>query len=109
MASQAIASRRWARAIVGVCAAVSAALAATVDADVAKGQTLAHDVSKGNCLACHRIPNDPGAVSSANIEPPLVAIRQRFPDHALLRDQIWDPPLRNPKKRSCLRSESMAS
>ena len=97
MASQAIASHRWARAVVAVCATLNAVLAAAVDTDVEKGQNLAHDVYKGNCLACHQIPNDPSAVSSANIGPPLVAVRQRFPDRALLRNQIWDPTLRNPK------------
>lgn len=74
----------------------NAVLAAAVDANLAKGQNLAHDVYKGNCLACHQIPGDPRAVSSANIGPPLLAMRQRFPDRALLRSQIWDATVRNP-------------
>ena len=80
-----------------VCATLNPMLAAAVDADVAKGQNLAHDVYKGNCLACHQIPGDPSAVSSANIGPPLLAMRQRFPDRTLLRSQIWDATLRNPQ------------
>jgi len=72
-------------------------LAAAVDADPATGRSLAHDIYKGNCLACHQIPGDPNAVTSANIGPPLAAMRQRFPDRALLRNQIWDPTLRNPQ------------
>jgi sulfur-oxidizing protein SoxX len=63
---------------------------------VRRGREIAHDVYKGNCLACHQIPGDPSAVSMANIGPPLVAMRGRFPDRAQLRAQIWDPTLRNP-------------
>src|SRR5215470_4111145 len=97
MASQTTASRGFASAVMAICIALSAVLAPAVDTDVAKGQNLAQDVYKGNCLACHQIPADASAVSLANIGPPLVAMRQRFPDRALLRNQIWDPTLRNPQ------------
>ena len=97
MASQATASRRLGETVVAVCAALNTMLAAAVDADPATGRNIAHDVYKGNCLACHQIPGDPTAVTSANIGPPLAAMRQRFPDRALLRNQIWDPTLRNPQ------------
>jgi sulfur-oxidizing protein SoxX len=63
----------------------------------AAGREIAHDVYKGNCLACHQIPGDPQAVSMANIGPPLVMMRQRFPDRAALREQIQDPTRRNPE------------
>jgi len=53
-------------------------------------------VYKGNCLACHQIPGDPQAVSLANIGPPMLAMRERFPDRSALREQIWDPTRRNP-------------
>lgn len=96
MASPATTSRRLGRAVVAVWITFNAVLAAAVDANLAKGQNLAHDVYKGNCLACHQIPGDPRAVSSANIGPPLLAMRQRFPDRALLRSQIWDATVRNP-------------
>jgi sulfur-oxidizing protein SoxX len=66
-------------------------------AAVASGRAIAHDVYKGNCLACHQIPGDPQALSMANIGPPLVMMRQRFPDRALLREQIQDPMRRNPE------------
>jgi L-cysteine S-thiosulfotransferase len=61
----------------------------------ATGQQLAHDVYKGNCLACHQIPGDPSAVSLADIGPPLFHIRERFPDRAALRSQLWNPMSRN--------------
>jgi len=69
----------------------------SADAGKATGQQLAHDVYKGNCLACHQIPGDPSAVSLANIGPPLVHVRARFPDRAVLRSQVWDSRARNPQ------------
>lgn len=60
------------------------------------GQQLAFDNKKGNCLACHMIPGDAKAVTSANIGPPLVAMKARFPDKAKLRAQIWDATKANP-------------
>jgi len=61
------------------------------------GRELAHDVYKGNCLACHQIPGDKSAVSLANIGPPLAYMRERFPDRSAMRAQIWDPTARNPQ------------
>lgn len=63
---------------------------------IAAGARLAQDVARGNCLACHTMPRDASAVTSANIGPPLVAIRARFPDREQLRRQIWDAGLTNP-------------
>jgi L-cysteine S-thiosulfotransferase len=63
---------------------------------IAAGARLAHEVAKGNCLACHAMPSDTKAVTSANIGPPLVAIRTRFPDREQLRRQVWDAGLTNP-------------
>lgn len=83
-----------AAASLGICAAAVAA--AQEPASVRQGREIAHDVYKGNCLACHQIPGDPAAVSTANIGPPLIAMRSRFPDRAVLREQIWDSTVRNP-------------
>lgn len=60
------------------------------------GARLAQDVGKGNCLACHAMPSDAKAVTSANIGPPLVGMRARFPDRERLRRQIWDAGSINP-------------
>ncbi len=60
------------------------------------GQDIAFNNRKGNCLACHSIPGDPKAVTIANIGPPLIAMKARFPDKAKLRAQIWDPTVANP-------------
>jgi len=63
---------------------------------VAAGAQLAHAVNKGNCLACHAMPTDPGAITSADIGPPLVDLRARFPDRRQLQRQIWDASVANP-------------
>jgi sulfur-oxidizing protein SoxX len=63
------------------------------DARVARGKAIAFDRQTGNCLACHVI--DDGDLPG-NGGPPLVAMRVRFPDRAVLRAQIWDATVRNP-------------
>ena len=61
------------------------------------GRTLAFDKMKGNCLACHAIPNDPKAESPGNIGPPFIMMKARFPDRNKLRAQIWDSSVANPR------------
>ena len=60
------------------------------------GRSIAFDKKLGNCLACHAIPSDPKAESPGNIGPPLVNIKERYPDRAKLRAQIWDATVANP-------------
>jgi len=80
-----------------VAAAIGSAVPVQADQDkVASGARLAQDVAKGNCLACHAMPSDAKAVTSANIGPPLVAIRARFPEREQLRRQVWDAGSINP-------------
>jgi sulfur-oxidizing protein SoxX len=62
--------------------------------DVAEGKQLAFDRKKGNCLACHSVAD---GVSPGNIGPPLIAMKARFPDIQVLRQQIWDPTVKNPQ------------
>lgn len=47
----------------------------------------------GNCLACHAIA---GGDSPGNMGPPLVLIKQRFPQRDLLRSRIYDATQFNP-------------
>lgn len=74
------------------------AVAATSSAAAADlpGRAIAHDQEKGNCLACHRMPADPGAETGATLGPPLADIKRRYPDRAALRAQIWDASVKNP-------------
>jgi L-cysteine S-thiosulfotransferase len=60
---------------------------------VAEGKAVAFDRKLGNCLACHAIA---GGDLAGNIGPPLVNMKQRYPDKAALRAQIWDATVRNP-------------
>lgn len=65
--------------------------ASAAEADMAPtGQELVFDNRKGNCLACHMMPGEPKAISSSNIAPPLIGMRERFPDRAKLYAQVWD-------------------
>jgi L-cysteine S-thiosulfotransferase len=86
---------RWLTAVLGLALCMLPAQKA--NAGTTTGQQLAYDVYKGNCLACHQIPGDPSAVSLADIGPPLVHMRERFPDRAALRSQLWDPTARSPQ------------
>lgn len=82
----------------GACLILIAGFAQTVRADEAKaptGQELAFDNRKGNCLACHAIPGDSKAVTSTNIAPPVISMKERFPDRAKLYAQLWDPAKAN--------------
>ena len=60
---------------------------------VADGKKVAFDRKKGNCLSCHMIA---GGDLPGNIGPPLIAMKARFPDKAVLRAQIWDSTEKNP-------------
>jgi sulfur-oxidizing protein SoxX len=63
---------------------------------IAEGKRLTMERSEGNCLACHAIEDGklPG-----NVGPPLVAMKQRFPDRDVLREQVCDATVRNPYTR----------
>jgi len=64
-----------------------------------KGWCVAINRTKGNCLACHTMTVNPwpeGLPPGGNIAPPLVAMKQRFPDKEKLRAQIWDATEANP-------------
>jgi len=60
---------------------------------IEQGKKIALDRKKGNCLACHVMGDgeQPG-----NIGPPLIVMKTRFPDKAVLRAQINDPRTKNP-------------
>ena len=60
---------------------------------LAEGKRLSFDRKLGNCLTCHMIA---GGQATGNIGPPLIAMKARFPDRAVLRAQIWDSNAKNP-------------
>ncbi|MCB1737480.1 MAG: sulfur oxidation c-type cytochrome SoxX [Gammaproteobacteria bacterium] len=69
------------------------ASAADGASSVEQGKAIAFDRKKGNCLGCHAIA---GGDLPGNIGPPLIAMKARFPDRNVLRDQIADATKRNP-------------
>ncbi|HSO06243.1 MAG TPA: sulfur oxidation c-type cytochrome SoxX [Pelomicrobium sp.] len=83
------------------------AISAAASAQTAKeptGKDLAFNNRKGNCMACHSFPTLQETLSptsknytAANIGPPLIAMKARFPDRAKLRQQIADPMRNNPE------------
>jgi len=60
---------------------------------IEQGRTIALARAKGNCAVCHQIP---GLDFYGDIAPPLVAMKQRFPDKEKLRAQIYDATQFNP-------------
>jgi L-cysteine S-thiosulfotransferase len=58
-----------------------------------QGGCVAIERTKGNCHSCHMI----AGINHGNIAPPLVSMKQRFPDKAKLRAQVWDSMVANPK------------
>jgi L-cysteine S-thiosulfotransferase len=67
--------------------------APAVVSPAAKGKAVATDRNKGNCLACHMM--DDGEFPG-NFGPPLSQMKERYPDRAVLRKQIWDATIKNP-------------
>ncbi|HNQ03985.1 MAG TPA: sulfur oxidation c-type cytochrome SoxX [Thiobacillaceae bacterium] len=67
-----------------------------VEEQRATGKEIAYDRSRGNCLACHAFPTQPDAVQTGNSGAPIIAMRARFPDKALLRALVWDATAFNP-------------
>ena len=93
------ARRRAATAAFATClalCAVNVAHASPPAADeiaaVARGRAIAFDRTRGNCLTCHVIE---GGELPGNAGPALAGVRERYPDRAALRAQIWDARVRN--------------
>lgn len=61
-----------------------------------QGKAIAFDRFKGNCLACHYVE---GGELTGNYGPPLIAMKIRYPDRDVLRQQIWDAAVKNPDTR----------
>ena len=81
--------------VAGLSGLAAGSAAAAPSAETLKeGQSLAFTRKKGNCLACHMIE---GGESPGNIGPPLLQMKARFPDKAVLRAQIENPMVRNPE------------
>lgn len=60
------------------------------------GRALFARPDKGNCAACHRLPEGAGPATKANIGPPLDGARLKGWDAARLRALLDDPTRTNP-------------
>ncbi len=60
---------------------------------IEQGKAIAFQQKKGNCLACHAIK---GGKLPGNIGPPLINMRQRYPNKKILKAQIKDATENNP-------------
>jgi L-cysteine S-thiosulfotransferase len=90
-------SHRPPAAILGaalVAFVLTPSLAATTAVSVSAGEKLAFARDKGTCLTCHVIK---GGTASGNVGPPLVNIKERFPDRNQLFAIIYDETKRNPQ------------
>ncbi len=92
--------RRLTSSLVAIVSAVvllgTMAVAPVVGAESAaeKGKAVAYDRKKGNCMTCHVMDD---ATLPGNIGPPLIVIKQRFPDKTVLRAQVFDATQKNPQ------------
>jgi sulfur-oxidizing protein SoxX len=69
-----------------------AAMADSPNTRINQGKAIAFDRGAGNCLSCHMIL---GGELPGEIGPPLIQMKLRFPDRAVLKSQIYDAALRN--------------
>jgi L-cysteine S-thiosulfotransferase len=82
--------------IAGAFAVLLATGASAQQPKVETGKDIAYSLSKGNCLACHGFPGLRDATQTGNSGPPVIAMRDRFPDKKVLRAKIWDATESNP-------------
>ena len=78
----------------GLLGVVAVAPEAGAAPSAEEGKKVAFDRRKGNCMSCHAMD---GATLPGNIGPPLIAIKERFPDKEVLRAQIYDSTAKNPQ------------
>ena len=77
--------------------AVSAALVAgAASGQVRDGRELFTNPGKGNCIACHQVPEGSGPAVRADVGPRLDAARLKGWDRARLRALLDDPMRANP-------------
>lgn len=74
----------------GSVPAIAQASAETIE----EGRKLAENRQRGNCYSCHAAE---GAELAGNVGPPLVYMKQRYPDRQALYQQIADARIRNPE------------
>lgn len=77
-------------------AAVAAFAAAAAAGQVPEGRELFARPDKGNCIACHEVPEQSAPALRADVGPRLDAARLAGWDRARLRSLLADPTRANP-------------
>jgi sulfur-oxidizing protein SoxX len=85
--------RKIAGLVLGLGIAYSTCIGAAGEAAIEAGRLIAEDRRNGNCYTCHLVQ---GAELAGNAGPPLMMMKQRYPDRDVLLAQIADPRTRNP-------------
>ena len=80
-------------ALLGSMTVAIPAISHADQAAIKEGKEIAVNRTKGNCLSCHKM--DDGTLPG-NIGPELIGMKERFPDKAVLRAQIYDSRINNP-------------
>ena len=57
---------------------------------IAAGEAIALDPLRGNCNACHQLPNSQNATGKSKIGVSLNGMRAKFSDDKKLRALVWD-------------------
>jgi sulfur-oxidizing protein SoxX len=81
---------------VRLLAAAAAMAAAAAWGQSADGRDLFTRPDKGNCIACHQVPEGSGPAVRADVGPRLDAARLKGWDRKRLRGILDDPTLANP-------------
>lgn len=83
------------RRTIRLAAALAAFASLGSGAQSLDGRALFARADKGNCIACHRVPEGFGPVTRANVGPALDAERLKGWDAARLRALLQDPMATN--------------
>jgi len=79
--------------VIGAIALPKSVLAdAALEASIDKGKAIAEERNAGNCYSCHNIK---GAELPGNYGPPLFDMKNRYPNRADLKAQIFDARVRH--------------
>jgi sulfur-oxidizing protein SoxX len=84
------------RGLLGSFAAAAAVAAGTAWGQAGEGRALFLDPAKGNCIACHQVPEGAGPAVRADVGPRLDAARLKGWDRARLRELLHDPTRASP-------------
>ena len=82
-----------AAATAGLATILFAGVAAAQATQASRGEEIAFDRGKGNCLTCHVIR---GGEAPGNLGPALADMKARFPDRKELAAIVFDETRRNP-------------